>query len=245
MYPRLRKQSTPTPRSANQCASCIGRSLNICRPLNDKQLTELLALGGPKSWRKRDILFRAGDPISDFFKITKGVVAVSKTLEDGRRQIVALRIAGDCVGYLHTDGRYTFEGHAITDVEACTFSRHRFDDLAWQYPELAAATAEALAKAHRQANQSIMVMGQLRSQERVAYFLAEIHALYESRFGEMESISLHMNRTEIADYTGLTIETISRTIAKLKKRGLIALLEGNGDAILNLQGLQQFGKFER
>ena len=137
---RLPERSHKESRSP-QCTGCIGRSLNLCGALTDAQLPELVALGGPRQWRKRDILFRAGDPITHFFKITRGLVAVSHTLDDGRRQIVALRIAGDCVGYLHTDGRYTFEGHAVTDVEACTFSRRRFDELAQRYPALAAATA--------------------------------------------------------------------------------------------------------
>src|SRR5690242_18243855 len=90
-------QGTAAPRP---CETCIGRSMNLCKPLDDKRLAQLFALGGQREWAKRQILFREGDPMGSFFKITKGVVAVSRTLDDGRRQIVALRAAGDCVGYL-------------------------------------------------------------------------------------------------------------------------------------------------
>lgn len=225
------------------CAGCIGRSLNLCGALTDAQLPDLVALGGRRHWRRQDILFRAGDPITNFFKITRGLVAVSRTLDDGRRQIVALRIAGDCVGFLHTDGRYTFEGHAITDVEACAFSRRRFDELAQRYPALAAATADALVRAQREAGELVLAMGQLRSTERVAYFLAKMHALYASRFGDTATVGLDMNRGEIGDYLGLTIETVSRSIAKLKKRGLISLPHGNEVVIENIEGLRQLGKF--
>lgn len=225
------------------CAGCIGRSLNLCGALTDVQLPDLVALGGRRHWRRQDILFRAGDPITNFFKITRGLVAVSRTLDDGRRQIVALRIAGDCVGFLHTDGRYTFEGHAITDVEACAFSRRRFDELAQRYPALAAATADALVRAQREAGELVLAMGQLRSTERVAYFLAKMHALYASRFGNTATVGLDMNRGEIGDYLGLTIETVSRSIAKLKKRGLISLPHGNEVVIENIDGLRQLGKF--
>ena len=108
-----------------------------------------------------------------FFKITMGIVAVSITLEDGRRQIVAIRAPGDCVGYLEEDGRYAFDGDALTDVEACAFDRRRFDALAARYPDLAAATAEALSKALKQAAEAMAVLGQLNATERVAHFLAE------------------------------------------------------------------------
>ena len=239
---RLPEQLRRESQSAS-CTGCIGRSLNLCGSLTDAQLPELVALGGRRQWRRRDILFRAGDPITNFFKITRGLVAVSRTLDDGRRQIVALRIAGDCVGFLHTDGRYTFEGHAITDVEACAFSRRRFDELAQRYPALAAATADALVRAQREAGELVLAMGQLRSTERVAYFLAKMHALYASRFGDTATVDLDMNRGEIGDYLGLTIETVSRSIAKLKKRGLISLPHGNEVVIENIDGLRELGNF--
>lgn len=224
------------------CATCPVRNLNLCQSLSDTQLPELLALGGRRTWRKRDLLFRAGDPITVFFKITKGVVAVSRILDDGRRQIVALRISGDCVGYLHTDGRYTFEGHALTDVEACTFHRSRFDVLAAYYPALAAATAQTLAAALTQAAHSMASIGQLRSTERVANFFAEMHALFENRFGVTSSFPLDLNRSEVADYIGLTLETVSRSIGKLRKRGLIAFGEGNAVIVLDVERLRALGK---
>lgn len=242
---QLREQCRVDQSPATYCTGCIGRSLNICRPLDDRQLPDLVALGGRRHWRKRDILFRAGDPILNFFKITKGAVAVSRFLDDGRRQIVAIRIAGDCVGYLHTDGRYSFEGHALTDVEACTFNRRRFDVLANQYPTLAAATTKALVNALTQSAQATVAIGQLRSTERVAYFLAEIHTLYESRFGDMDSIYLEMSRGEIADYLGLTIETVSRSLSKLKKRSLITFAESNEIQIIDKEALREVGKFGR
>ena len=225
------------------CTTCPGRNLNLCQPLGDAQLPELLALGGRRTWRRRDLLFRAGDPITVFFKITKGVVAVSRILDDGRRQIVALRITGDCVGYLHTDGRYTFEGHALTDVEACTFHRNRFDTLAACYPALAAATASTLAAALTQAAHSMATIGRLRSTERVANFFAEMHALFEERTGVTRSFPLDLNRSEVADYIGLTLETVSRSIGKLRKRGLIAFGEDDAVIVLDVERLRALGKF--
>ena len=110
------KLSAPLP-----CDRCVGRALNLCKPLDDARLRRLLALGGIRHWKRHETLFRAGDPMTSFFKIRTGIVAVSRALDDGRRQIVAVRAPGDCVGYLDSDGKYAFEGEALTDVEACAW----------------------------------------------------------------------------------------------------------------------------
>ena len=181
MTPHAISGGHPPIRLDLRCHRCLGRSLNVCRPLDDTGLVKLLGLGTLVHWRKRDLLFRAGDRQGPFFKITKGVVAVSSSLHDGRRQIVALRVPGDVVGYLEKDGRYAFEGEALTDVEACSFDRGRFDELVARTPALAAAVAEALSDALKQTGHGMTVIGQLKSTERVANFLAEFYALYEQR----------------------------------------------------------------
>ena len=178
-----------------------------------------------------------------FFKIRKGIVAVSHTLDDGRRQIMALRAPGDCVGYLDKNGAYAFEGEALTDVEACAFNRRKFDAFVAENPDLGAALVEALSSALKQAGMLSLVLGQLRSTERVAHFLAEISALYAERHVCLaQPLTLHMGRHEIADYLGLTIETVSRSIGKLKSRNIIALVESGEVLILDFERLRQAGK---
>ena len=183
-----------------RCHRCLGRSLNVCKPLDDTGLVELLGLGAVVHRRKGELLFRAGDRQGPFFKITKGVVAVSSALHDGRRQVVALRVPGDVVGYLAKSGKYAFEGQALTDVEACSFDRSRFDKLVADTPALAAAVVEALAHALTQAGHGLTAMGQLKATERVANFLAEFCALYEQRQMLTPPLILPMRRREIADY---------------------------------------------
>lgn len=203
----------------------------------------MLSMGGIRHWKKHETLFRAGDPMGAFFKIRKGIVAVSQTLDDGRRQITALRAPGDCVGYLERNGGYAFEGEALTDVEACAFDRRKFDAFVAHNPELGAALVEALSSALTQAGTLSLVLGQLRSTERVAHFLAEISALYAKRHVcPSKPLALHMGRKEIADYLGLTIETVSRSIGKLKSRNIIALVESGEVVIFDHERLRQAGK---
>lgn len=224
------------------CAQCAGRHLNLCKPLDDNRLAQLLSLGGPRVWAKGETMFRAGDPMGSFFKIRSGIVAVFRALDDGRRQVVALRAPGDCLGYLEQDGNYSFEGQALTDVDACAFDRRRFDDLAVKNPDLAAAIAEELSRALKLTGQAMVVLGQLKSTERVAHFLVEIDTLYRERHVSRTSLSLLMNRNQIADYLGLTVETVSRSFSKLRKRGVIELGGNDEVIILDPLGLREIGK---
>src|SRR6476620_10703544 len=108
------------------CDSCRGRSLGVCGPLDDQRLDQLLAMGGRRRWAKRQSLYRADDAVQMLYKITKGIVAESRMLDDGRRQIVAIRTIGDLCGYPDHQGRHLFNAEALTDVEACAFDRTRF-----------------------------------------------------------------------------------------------------------------------
>jgi len=220
----------------------VGRHLNLCKPLDDRRLAELLSLGGPRTWAKGETLFHAGEPMGSFFKIRSGVAAVSRHLDDGRRQVVALRAPGDCLGYLEEDGRYSFEGSALTEVEACAFDRRQFDALAAKNPDLAAATAAELSRALKLTGQAMVVLGQLKSTERLAHFLMEIDALYRERGVAQTPLSLLMNRGQIADYLGLTIETVSRAFGKLKKRAVIEVVGNDEVIILDYAKLRKIGK---
>jgi CRP/FNR family transcriptional regulator, anaerobic regulatory protein len=244
-FPRQPRAAAVTglkPMASLPCDKCVGRSLNLCKPLDDVRLARLLALGGIRHWKRHETIFRAGDPMGAFFKIRKGIVAVSRALDDGRRQIVAVRVPGDCVGYLDNDGTYAFEGEALTDVEACAFDRRGFDAFAAEHPDLAAAVAEALSSALKQTGQAMLVLGQLKSTERVAHFLCEIDSLYRERHLSGSPLVLHMSRSEIGDYLGLTIETVSRSMGKLKNRGLIGLVGSDGVVVLDGTKLREMGK---
>ncbi|MCA0245574.1 MAG: Crp/Fnr family transcriptional regulator [Proteobacteria bacterium] len=226
------------------CDHCIGRHLNLCKSLDEERLQQLLGLGSIRHWQRHQVLFRAGDPASIFFKIRKGLVSVSRTLDDGRRQIVAVRVPGDCVGYLDVDGHYAFEGDALTDVEACSFDRRRFDALAAENPDLASALAAALSSALAQSGESMLVVGKLRSTERVAHFLGKMASLHRELHARPGPFQLYMNRSQIADLLGLTIETVSRSMTKLKERAVIGLIESNEVIVLDHAKLREIGKID-
>ena len=130
-------------------------------------------------------------------------------------------------------------------LRRCAFDRRGFDAFAAKHPDLAAAVAEALSAALKQSGQDMLVLGRLRSTERVAHFLAEIDTLYRQRAVSSGPLSLKMSRTEIADYLGLTIETVSRAIGKLKCCNVICLKGSDEVVVLDADKLRQIAKVER
>ena len=226
-----------------RCNTCAVRKLNICAPLDDDELARLVALGNRLYYRKGTTFFGPEQRQGSFFKITHGFVAVSRRLRDGRRQIVGLRVPGDIVGYLNTDGMYAFEGEALTDLVVCSFDRGGFDRFAAATSKLASAVALALSEALKQIGEEVTAMGQLKSVERVAGFLASLHETCRHRRLPTSPLPLPMSRRDLGDYLGLTMETVSRAFSELRDRKVIAIGE-TGVEILNHEVLAAIAKRE-
>jgi CRP/FNR family transcriptional regulator len=203
---------------------------------------QLLALGGRRRWTKREFLYRADEPARAYYKITKGIVAESRTLDDGRRQIVGIRTVGDLCAYPAHQDRYLFSGEALTEVEACAFDSCKFKGFIGRHVDLACALADDVSDKLRRATENMTVIGQLSSTERVAHFLVEIHDLYAARHIGTTPLTLHLTRQEIADYLGLTLETVSRSFSKLRDMHVIALVGSDAVAILDEQRLTDIAK---
>lgn len=224
------------------CDSCPGRSFGICRPLDDPRLAQLLTMGGRRRWTKREFLYRGDEPVRAYYKITSGIVAESRTLDDGRRQIVGIRTVGDLCGYPAQKDRHLFSAEALTEVEACAFDACKFKSFIGRHVDLACALAEDISDKLKRATENMTVIGQLSSTERVAHFLVEIHELYATRHVGTTPLTLHLTRQEIADYLGLTLETVSRSFSKLRDMHVIALVGSDAVAILDEERLAVLAK---
>lgn len=240
---RVPPESTWRPQRLNlPCTHCRGRLLGICEPLDDDRLAYLLSLGPRRRWSKGALMFQAGDPMGFFYKVTQGIVLVFRGLEDGRRQIVGVHSIGDLCGYLAKDGTYNFSGVALTDVEACSFDRRRFDDFVMCNPDLGSALANDMSDKLKRAAEHMAALGQLKSTERVAYFLLQLADVYSRKIGISEPLQLHLTREQIADHLGLRFETVSRAFTLLKNNGFIALIGGDAVLILDRRRLADFAR---
>jgi CRP/FNR family transcriptional regulator len=209
-----------------RCDSCPGRWLGLCASLDNDALGSLAAMGGQRRWDKRQVLYHADDPAQAFYKVTSGVVAEFTDLADGRRQIVAIHTVGDICGYATRNGRHVFAAQAISPVQACVFGTGKFSALMGGNLGFACAMADDVSERLNQAMIGRTVVGQLRSFERVAHFILEMEERMRPgpTAGEVE---LHLTRREIADYLGLTEETVSRAFTRLKQLQLISLRGAN------------------
>jgi CRP/FNR family transcriptional regulator len=213
------------------CDRCIGKRYNICHLLEPARQRELLDTSCRQRWDKREYLFRAGGPVGAVFKVTSGIVAESRTLADGRRQIIAFFLPGDICGYLESDGRHAFDGEAITTAETCSFGRERFSAFVNRNRDVAEEMRRNLAERLKMVGTHLSVVGQLTSTERVANFVAMMTAAYAARNVQTRPLPLPMKRSDIADYLGLRLETVSRAFSKLRQRNIIDL---NEDEVLIL-----------
>jgi CRP/FNR family transcriptional regulator len=217
--------------------------MNICQPLDDALQVEFFDTGLRQKWTRRQPLFRSGDPAGPIFKVTSGIVAVSKSLPSGTRQILRFALPGDICGYLSEGGTYAFDGEAITDVMTCTFQRDGFDSFAATHDVAGEAVRRELSQVLASTGQHLTVLGRMPTAARVAHFLCRMKADLKSRSQTSDLVALPMARGDIADYLGMRIETVSRSLAKLRKLKLISV-RGDAIVVLDETGLAAVGGYQ-
>lgn len=225
------------------CDGCSARSLSVCGVLTDAGIARLNAISDHRDFVAGEVLAREGDSATQLFNITAGAVRVHKLLPDGRRQIVGFLFAGDFLG-LATGDRYAFSAEAITAGSACRFSRKAYRQQLAEMPGLEAALLDRTASELRAAQDQMLLLGRKTAIERFASFLLDLSARDRRGGGEGLEIQLPMTRAEIADYLGLTTETISRVTSRLKARQVIRLLTLHSLRITKLDELAVLAGFE-
>ena len=210
-------------RRSNACDTCGARPLSVCASIDDADLSRLDALAEHLALNVGDTLIRADEPARHVFNITSGSVRVYRLLSDGRRQITGFLFAGDFLG-LATGETYVFSAEAIEPVTACRFRKTDYRTLIRETPALETALLDRANHELAAAQDQMLLLGRKTALERVSTFLLEMPAHDPARPGPTERVHLPMTRAEIADYLGLTIETVSRVLTRLKTQGVIRLV---------------------
>jgi CRP-like cAMP-binding protein len=174
-------------------------------------------MGAPMGFARNGEIYGEGEPADYVYKVVSGAVRTYKVLDDGRRQIGDFYLPGDIFG-LETGDDHTFSAEAITDTQILLTKRSAVMSLAARDSETARQLWTATARElHRMQNHVLLLIK--TAQERVAGFLLEM----AERVHSAETVELPMTRQDIADYLGLTIETVSRTLTQLENNAAIAL----------------------
>lgn len=218
------------------CFDCDVRQMAVCSALADNDLHALEAIMTSKKLDANEMLVEEGQKKLRVYSLTSGILRLFNLLPDGRRQIAGFLFPGGYIG-LADDGVYSQTVEAVTPAVLCGFAVKEMDSLMQEFPLLKERLFEMTRVALRQARDNQLLLGRLAPVEKLACFLMVLSVRAQER-GELGNpVHLAMNRTDIADYLGLTIETISRSFTKLKTQGLIQLIDTNTIEIVSLRSL--------
>ena len=221
------------------CIACPIRHRAICARCDADELSQLEAMKHYTSYKAGDPIIWRGDPMSQVASVVTGVATLGQTLEDGRRQTLGLLLPSDFIG---RPGRThaIYDITAVTDVTLCCFQRPAFEVMLEETPHIAGRMLEMTLDELEAAREWMLLLGRKTAREKIASFLMLISRRTTSPEHGVDGrkITLPLTREAMADYLGLTIETVSRQFSKLRKDGLI-LLEGNRDVFVpDLQALR-------
>ena len=156
---------------------------------------------------------------ADFvYKVIAGAVRTVRILSDGRRQIGAFHLPGELFGLEH-GAAHRFSAEAVVDCQIALIRRSHVDRAARQEAGAAQALWTMAAEDLARLQDHMLLLSRKNAAERVGAFLLEMNG----RIGTGDAVELAMSRTDMADYLGLTIETVSRTLTQMERDGAIAL----------------------
>ncbi len=227
---------TKRTKSCGACSDCAVRSMAVCAALPDAEIGEFERIMSSQSLRANELLVEEGDEKKKVFTLTSGMLRLFSMLPDGRRQISGFLFPGDYLG-LADDDTYSQSAEAVIPSVLCAFSVADMEDAMERFPSLILRLHEMTRHALRQSRENQMVLGRLAPVEKLASFLLLLSHNAKKRGEPDNPVHLDMSRTDIADYLGLTIETVSRSFTKLRTQGLIQLIDTNTVEIQSMRSL--------
>jgi CRP/FNR family transcriptional regulator, anaerobic regulatory protein len=216
------------------CASCEARHQGVCGALDPDQLVALATTSYKHKVSEGTEMIGDSERIERYSNILSGVVKLTKSLSDGRQQIVGLQFAPDFVGRPFRP-ESAMSAEAATELSLCSFPRAAVERMIKQSPELEHRLYEQTLKELDEARDWMVTLGRKTASEKIASFLLMIaRHIDPTADPERQTVTfdLPLTRADIADFLGLTIETVSRQMTKLRADGLISI-EGNRHVTIN------------
>jgi len=199
--------------------SGCGKTTQTLRTL-DHHLRVLRQFGAQRHFSRNQTIFREGDPADRFYRVISGTIRLCRHAPDGRRHIAEFHLPGDLVGFVdHAEHSYTAE--AVTAVTVKSYPRNQLERLGASDPDVRSRVLMHLSASLLSAQQHLFVLGCRNAKERFAEFLLRLAERTDVLWGA--PMELTMGRRDIADHLGVTIESICRSIAALKKDGLVTV----------------------
>jgi len=221
--------------AGHPCEGCEVRDKAVCGVLDCDDLETFKNLGRTVKLSAGQVLFHEGDPVTRVFTLTRGTLKLYNLLADVRRHVTGFVYPGGFLG-ISMDEEHVFSAEALDDAQLCWFPRNRFDGFVDKHSpmerELYRMAAHELASAHQQ----MVLLGRKTATERLATFLIVLAG------GGRDLVRLPMSRSDIADYLGLTKETVSRVLSAFRRDRLIRLRAIDVVEILEREGLEDVAR---
>jgi len=222
--------------AGESCANCKVRLVSVCSALEAADLHLLEEMARSVCFPAKATLFSQGDPADAVYTITSGVARLYKLLPDGRRQIVGFALPGDFLGLAMQEAN-GFSVDAVDPVVACRFPRKAYAALVDEKPHVLHRLHEFATHELTLAQDHMMLLGRRTAEEKVVAFLLGMR----ERWAKLDRLSINvplpMSRQDIADFLGLTIETVSRTFTKLARDKTIVIVP-DGVRLMNLEHME-------
>jgi len=214
-----------------RCESCVIRHCGICNALTEEELHRFKQITYRRTYEPRECISSNDDERDFCAAVFSGVVKLAKILPDGRQQVVGLLTAPDSLGrpYGKSANSSFFFTEAATEVELCCFSRTGFEQMLEHFPSLKQRLLEQTLDELDMARDWMVLLGRKTAEEKMASLLLMLatRSVPSRNASETQSpppvFELHLKRDEIADFLGLSYETVSRQITALKRKGIIQL----------------------
>jgi CRP/FNR family transcriptional regulator, anaerobic regulatory protein len=218
------------------CTTCPARKSDLCGELKEPELRDLSRHTTRAAFDQGETVVWEGDPAIHAFVVTRGSLRMTKTGPDGRRQILGFLFPGDVVS-LPAGKAHHVSLESLSNGELCRFERSRLELALQKYPAMDKGYHRTIAHALEGAYELAYALGRKTAMERVSGFLADLRtgSCPKTPGGLMH---LPMTRGDIADYLGLTIETVSRMFTKLKGAKAIRLPSAQEVEIVDLVKLR-------
>lgn len=229
----------PSLNPGHPCFDCEVRSLAVCGILESAALKEFRETGIAVHYEAGETIVFESDTATSVFSLTSGLLRLSKLLPDGRRQIAGFLFPGDFLG-ITMEEEHAFTAEAIAPSTLCRFPRARFDAFVAAHSNLESRLYAVAAHELAATRQQLVLLGRKTATERLASFLLMLAG--RSNHSLQEELVLPMSRSDIADYLGLRIETVSRELTGLKTSRTIRLTGRQTLQILDRNRLQELAE---
>lgn len=219
----LNQTLTAVPRD---CEDCPIRHRAVCARCEADELEQLDKIKYYRSFEAGQTIIWSGDQMDFVGSVVKGIATLTQTMEDGRTQMVGLLLPSDFVGRPGR-GSAAYDVVATTDMVMCCFRKKPFEVMMSQTPHIAQRLLEMTLDELDAAREWMLVLGRKTAREKIASLLSIIArrnaTLNLADVTGSMVFDLPLTREAMADYLGLTLETVSRQISSLKKDGIIQL----------------------